>query len=70
MPTIEHIDDGRNTALSKRIISVIPEYDGLKASAGVDIAEYIGIATIRKMCRHVDLWLTQLEKILVGQRVK
>ena len=61
--SIEHINDGRDTAPSKRIISVIPEYDGRKASAGPDIAEYIGIPSIRAKCSHFNLWLTVLENL-------
>lgn len=61
--SIEHINDGRDTAPSKRIIDVIPEYDGRKSSAGPDIAAYIGIATIRAKCAHVHSWLVQLENI-------
>lgn len=62
-PTIEHIDDGRDTAPSKRIIDVLPEYKGRKASAGPDIAEYIGLTTIRNKCPHFDQWLARLENL-------
>jgi hypothetical protein len=61
--SIEHINDGRETAPSKRIIKVIPEYDGRKSSAGPDIAKYIGLVTIREKCPHFDRWLSRLEKI-------
>jgi hypothetical protein len=40
--SIELINDGNDTAPSKRIISFIPEYDGRKSTAGPDTAEYIG----------------------------
>ena len=62
-PSIEHLNDARSTAPSKRIIGVIPEYDGRKASAGPDIAAFIGIATIRAKCPHVHSWLVQLENL-------
>lgn len=62
-PSIEHINDGKQTAPSKRIISVLPEYDGRKASAGPDIAEYIGVPAIRRKCPHFDFWLSQLENL-------
>jgi hypothetical protein len=62
-PSIENINDGSDSAPSKRIISVIPEYDGRKASAGPDIAEYTGVAAIRAKCPHFDGWFTQLENI-------
>lgn len=61
VPTIEHIDDGTDTAPSKRIIAVIPEYDGRKSSVGPDIAKRIGIAAIRTQCPHFDGWLSRLE---------
>jgi Domain of unknown function (DUF4276) len=60
-PSIEHIDDGPTTAPSKRIINVIPGYEDRKASAGPDIAEFIGLAAIRDKCPHFDHWLARLE---------
>lgn len=38
------------TAPSKRIISLLAAYRGLKAIAGPDIAEYIGLVNIRRRC--------------------
>lgn len=64
VPCIEHINDGRETAPSKRIRNLIPAYQELKTSAGPDIAEYIGIATIRVKCPHIDQWLSQLESFV------
>lgn len=61
--SIEHINDGRDTAPSKRIIRVLPEYDGRKSTAGPDIAEYIGVEKIRAACPHFDRWLVRLEAI-------
>jgi hypothetical protein len=61
VPSIEHINDGQTTAPSKRIIDLIPRYQGLKPSAGPDIAEYIGLTVIRAKCAHVHAWLTRLE---------
>ena len=49
-PSIEHIDDGPTTAPSKRIIKLIPGYEDRKASAGPNIAEYIGLTVIREKC--------------------
>lgn len=63
VPSIEHIDDGRETAPSKRIIAVFPGYAGLKATAGPDIAEGIGVQTIRAACPHFDRWVGRLERI-------
>ena len=62
-PSIEHINDGKTTAPSKRIIEVFPEYDGRKASAGPDIAEEIGLPVIRQKCPHFGDWLSQLEAL-------
>lgn len=64
VPSIEHIDDGRDTAPSKRIIDIFPEYKGRKSTAGPDIAKRIGIAKIRAACPHFGQWLLHLEEIL------
>jgi hypothetical protein len=64
VPSIEHIDDGSDSAPSKRIIAVLPEYEGRKSSAGPDIAGYIGIATIRKHSPHFDSWLSRIEALM------
>lgn len=61
--SIEHINNGPLTAPSKRIIDIIPEYNGRKSSAGPDIAEYIGLASIRSKCPHFDGWLWAIETI-------
>ena len=63
-PSIEHIDNGKDTAPSKRIIGIIPQYRGRKTSAGPDIAEYIGIGTIRRQCLHFHEWLNRLENLI------
>lgn len=57
--TIEHINDGKETAPSKQIVKVFGEdrYRGRKSSAGPDIAAAIGLAKIRAACPHVDSWL-------------
>jgi hypothetical protein len=65
-PSVEHIDDGAETAPSKRIIRFLPEYKGRKSTAGPDTAEFIGLAVIRAKCRHVNAWLTRLEQLRVG----
>lgn len=61
--SIEIINDGPKTSPSKRIIEILPEYEGRKSTAGPDIAEYIGLATIRSKCPHFDAWLTTLENL-------
>ena len=63
-PTIEHIDDGPTTAPSKRIIDLIPAYEGRKPTVGPRIAADIGLPAIRAKCPHFDAWLTRLESIL------
>ncbi|MGE0684731.1 MAG: DUF4276 family protein [Candidatus Binatia bacterium] len=59
----ELIDDGKNSAPSKRIIREIPEYEGAKASAGPLIAQKIGLLTMRQKCRHFNDWLDKLETL-------
>jgi hypothetical protein len=59
----ELIDDGAETAPSKRIIKEIPEYEGRKASAGPLTAAKIGLATLRAKCRHFNDWLGRLEAL-------
>lgn len=55
----ELIDDGRQTAPSKRIIEQFPDYQ--KVTFGPQIAEMIGLAAIREACPHFSEWLTRLE---------
>jgi hypothetical protein len=62
-PSVEQINDGPETAPSKRIIALIPQYDGRKSSAGPDIAASIGIARIRERCPHFHHWLETLENL-------
>ncbi len=59
----ELINEGNETAPSKRIIGEIPEYDGLKASAGPIVASYIGLPTLRSKCAHFGEWLDELEQL-------
>jgi hypothetical protein len=59
----ELIDDGDETAPSKRIIREIAAYEGMKASAGPLIAERIGMATLRAKCQHFAEWLSNLEAV-------
>lgn len=57
----EHIDDGDQTAPSKRILSVLPEYD--KVRGGYQIALAMGIETMRRECSHFATWLRTLESL-------
>lgn len=59
----EHVNDGPDTAPSKRIINVIPEYKGRKPSAGPIVAEKIGLSALRSDCRHFGEWLDKLEAL-------
>jgi len=57
----ELINDGQETAPSKRILQTIPKYDKVWAG-GLTVLE-IGLPQIRKCCRHFDAWLTVLERL-------
>ncbi len=59
----ELIDDGSDTAPSKRIIDEIPEYEFRKASAGPIVAEQIGLANLRSKCKRFSEWLSRLEAL-------
>lgn len=59
----ELIDGGNETAPSKRIIKEIPEYKGMKASAGPIVAEKIGLVSLRSKCGHFGEWLDRLETL-------
>ena len=59
----EHIDDGVDTAPSKRIIREIPEYEGRKASAGPIVAAHIGLPALRQKCVHFGEWIDRLERL-------
>ena len=60
----ELINDGPTTSPSKRIHQEIPEYD--KVTAGVSVAQRIGLPTLREKCQHFNEWLTILEKLDKG----
>ena len=59
----ELINDGPQTAPSKRIIRCIPEYKNLKTTVGPLAAEYIGLITLRSRCSHFHEWVEQLEAL-------
>jgi hypothetical protein len=59
----ELIDDGPDTAPSKRIIQCIPRHGALKAVAGPIIARAIGTDTMREACQHFGEWLGKLERL-------
>jgi hypothetical protein len=61
----ELINDNPETAPSKRIMNVIPEYD--KVTAGVSIVEKIGIGKIVESCQHFNDWIDVLKQLAYGE---
>lgn len=59
----ELIDNGPETAPSKRIISIYPRYGDNKPTIGSMIAQEIGIDELKKACRHFNDWVTKLERL-------
>jgi len=57
----ELINDRPTTAPSKRIISLIPEYEYNKVSVGATVAGIIGINHLKNSCRHFNDWILKLE---------
>ncbi|MCR5125746.1 MAG: DUF4276 family protein [Treponema sp.] len=57
----ELINNGYNTAPSKRILSSIPNYD--KVNVGVQVLEETNFSLLRNKCRHFDEWITWLENL-------
>lgn len=55
----ELINEGQETAPSKRILSLCDSYD--KVDDGILILKEIGLAKLRKECKHFNDWLTKLE---------
>jgi hypothetical protein len=62
-PTPELIDDGRQTAPSKRIVAELPDYEDAKTVVGTQVAEAIGLDVIRQKCPHFNSWLFKLEAL-------
>lgn len=61
--TPESINDGPQSAPSKRIIAELPDYEQAKAIEGPQVAELIGLKVIRSKCPHFAAWLSRLEKL-------
>jgi hypothetical protein len=59
----EEINEGLDTAPSKRLIDHVPNYERLKVRVGAPAAVAIGIPALRKECPHFDAWLTALEHL-------
>lgn len=62
-PSPELIDDGPQSAPSKRIAQILPDYEDAKAVVGPQVAELIGLEVIRSRCPHFAAWLAQLESL-------
>ena len=61
--TPELINDGQQTAPSKRIIAQFPDYEKAKSTFGSQLAELIGLQVIRSRCPHFNTWLSRLESL-------
>ena len=57
----ELIDDGVETAPSKRLLAKIPEYN--KVMSGVNIVQAIGLEKLKSRCAHFCQWLKILEEL-------
>jgi len=57
----EEINEGKNSAPSKRIIAEIPVYAKQKATVGPAVVERIGLASLCRKCRHFSEWIEKLE---------
>lgn len=61
--TPELINDGEQTAPSKRIVAQFPDYGKAKSTFGPQLAEKIGLQVIRSNCLHFHGWLLKLESL-------
>jgi hypothetical protein len=61
--TPELIDDGPQSAPSKRIVAQFPDYEDAKSVLGPQVAELIGLDVIRAKCPHFNGWLSRLETL-------
>jgi hypothetical protein len=61
--TPELIDDGQDSAPSKRIIAELPDCEDAKPAVGPQVAELIGLEVIRGKCPHFAAWLSRLEQL-------
>lgn len=59
----EFINNGVETAPSKRIIKCASSYKNNKPTVGVSIAKAIGLATLRQKCTHFHEWIEKLENL-------
>ena len=61
--TPELINDGQQTATSKRIIARFPDYEKAKPAFAPQLAERIGLEVIQSRCPHFNTWLLRLESL-------
>jgi hypothetical protein len=61
--TPELIDDGQQSAPSKRIIAQLPDYEDAKPVVGPRVADLIGLDVIRHKCPHFSVWLSRIEAL-------
>ncbi len=59
----EEVNTGQTTAPSKRIISLIPEYEGNKVSVGAVLAGIEGIEVQKERCKHFGDWIGKIQNI-------
>lgn len=59
----ELINGGKETAPSKRIIKVFPDYANNKPAIGSMVAQEIGIDKLKKSCKHFAEWIGKLENL-------
>lgn len=57
----EEINEGSNTAPSKRIIRHVPIYERNKVRVGAPAAAAIGLSNLRAKCPHFGGWVRRLE---------
>ena len=57
----ELINDGRETAPSKRILKCIPDYD--KVTSGISVLEKIGLPALCCKCKHFSEWIDWIQEL-------
>jgi hypothetical protein len=66
--TPEEINDGFETAPSKRIIKLFKSYQ--KVTYGYQIAQRIGIDVIRNECPHFNEWIVRLSELVTYGQIR
>ncbi len=59
----EEINEGAQTAPSKRIIKHLPVYERSKVRVGASAAAAIGLISLREKCPHFSEWVAALEQL-------